>query len=211
MDSYLRPAFEDTQRAAVADYLNGGRWTLVGEFEEVESGKNIDRPALKAALAACRIHGATLVVAKLDRLSRNAAFLMNLRDVGVDFVAVDMPGANRLTVDIMAVFAEDEARRISTRTRECLAAAKAKGVKLGNPANLSDEDRRAGSKLAVQARKAKAAARTADLAPILAEIQASGATSLRQIAAALNARQIPTARGGEWTAMQVSRVLPSAP
>src|SRR4051794_13540802 len=98
----------EAQRQAVAEHLNGGRWTLVAEHVEVESGRRNDRPALAKALADCRIHGATLIVAKLDRLSRNAAFLLTLRDSGVQFVAADMPQANALTVGILAVVAEAE-------------------------------------------------------------------------------------------------------
>src|SRR5215208_2042297 len=116
----------EAQRQAVADYLNGGRWELLREFTEVESGKRADRPELAKALAACRVHRATLVIAKLDRLSRNAGFLMNLRDAGVEFVCADMPAANRLTVGIMAVVAEAEAEMISARTKAALAAAKAR-------------------------------------------------------------------------------------
>src|SRR6476620_4507750 len=118
----------EAQRQGVADYLDGGAWTLVAEYTEVESGKRADRPELAKALAACRAHRAVLVIAKLDRLSRNAAFLLNLRDAGVEFVAADMPDANRLTVGIMAMVAEDEADRISARTTAALAAAKARGT-----------------------------------------------------------------------------------
>src|SRR6516225_10953855 len=121
----------EAQRQAVADYLNGGDWKIVGEFTEVESGKKSDRPELARALAMCRLHGATLVIAKLDRLSRNAHFLFGLEKAGVDFVAADMPNANRLTVHLMAVVAEDEAERISKRTKDALAAAKKRGKKLG--------------------------------------------------------------------------------
>lgn len=200
----------EAQRKAVADFLNGGHWELVAEYVEVESGKDNSRPELAKALAACRLHGATLVVAKIDRLARNAAFLLNLQAAGVDFIAADMPEANRLTVGILAVVAEDEARRISERTRGALAAAKARGVKLGNPQNLSDTARAKGSKLAAQVRRDRAAQRAADLAPILEEIQASGAGSLRSIAAELNKRGIPTARGSRWSAPQVSRLLARA-
>jgi len=91
------------QKRAVAEYLNGGDWKIVGEFTEVESGKRADRPELAKALAMCRLHGARLVIAKLDRLSRNAHFLLGLKESGVDFVAADMPNANRLTVGIMLV------------------------------------------------------------------------------------------------------------
>jgi DNA invertase Pin-like site-specific DNA recombinase len=103
----------EAQRHAVEGYLNGGDWQIVGEFTEVETGKRADRPALAKALAMCRLHGARLVIAKLDRLSRNAHFLLGLKESGVDFVAADMPNANRLTVGIMAMVAEDEAQRIS--------------------------------------------------------------------------------------------------
>lgn len=199
----------EAQRKAVADYLNGGRWKLVEEFVEVESGKRNDRPQLAAALAACRLHGARLVIAKLDRLSRNAAFLLNLRDAGVKFVAADMPDANEMTIGIMAVVAEAERKMISARTRAALAAAKAQGRKLGNPANLSN--RKLGTLRANEVKAKKAAGRAEDLAPVIADIQAGGAVSLRQIAAALNARGIPAARGGRWSAVQVARVVERRP
>ena len=105
----------EAQRQAVLDFLNGGRWKLVEEYTEVESGKRADRPELAKAFAACRLHRATLVIAKLDRLSRGAAFLLNLRDAGVDFVAADMPDANRMTVAILACVAEHEREAISQR------------------------------------------------------------------------------------------------
>src|SRR5215213_3033543 len=121
----------EAQRQAVADYLNGGQWQLVTEVVEIESGKRSDRPKLEEALRLCRLHNATLVIAKLDRLSRDAHFLLGLEKAGVDFVAADMPSANRLTVGIMAMVADEERRLISKRTKEALAAAKARGVKLG--------------------------------------------------------------------------------
>jgi DNA invertase Pin-like site-specific DNA recombinase len=121
----------EAQRQSVADYLNGGRWKLIKEFVEVESGKKIDRPQLEAALAACRLHGAKLVIARLDRLSRDAHFLLGLDKAGVDFVAADMPNANRLTVGVMALVAEDVRKQISANTKAALQAAKARGVKLG--------------------------------------------------------------------------------
>ena len=199
----------EAQRSAVESYLNGGSWELVAEYVEVETGKSTDtdRPQLAKALAACRIHGATLVVAKLDRLARNAAFLLNLQAAGVEFVAVDLPSANRLTVGIMALVAEEEARMISKRTKDALRAAKARGVKLGNPKNLSDAARLKGSALASRARIAKVEQRANDLAPIIREAQANGAGSLRELAKVLNDRGIPTARGGTWTATQVNRLL----
>jgi DNA invertase Pin-like site-specific DNA recombinase len=117
----------------VLNYLNGGSWTMVAEFTEVESGKHADRPQLAAALAACKKQKAKLVIAKLDRLSRNLAFIATLMDSGVEFIAVDNPHANKLTIHILAAIAQHEREMIAQRTREALAAAKARGVKLGNP------------------------------------------------------------------------------
>lgn len=193
------------QRKAVTDYLNGGRWNLINEVVEVESGKNSARPKLADALKLCRLHGATLVVAKLDRLARDAHFLLGLSKAGVEFVACDMSSANRMTVGIMAVVAEEEARMISARTKAALAAAKARGVKLGGDrgATISAEVRTKGN----AARLAKACARAADLSEIIGQIRAEGSSSLREIASALNDRGIPTARGGLWSAVQVQRVL----
>src|SRR5262245_56388750 len=123
----------EAQREAVLNYLNGGSWTMVAEFTEVEGGKHADRPQLAAALAACEKQKAKLVIAKLDRLSRNLAFIATLMDSGVEFVAVDNPHANKLTIHILAAVAQHEREMIAQRTREALAAAKARGVKLGNP------------------------------------------------------------------------------
>src|SRR4051812_30379048 len=121
----------EAQREAVAGYLNGGDWQLAAEFTEVESGRKNDRPELAKALAMCRRIGATLIIAKLDRLARNVAFVSNLMESGVEFTAVDFPTANRLTIHILAAVAEHEAAMTSTRTKAALAAAKARGVKLG--------------------------------------------------------------------------------
>src|SRR5580693_783048 len=124
----------EAQRAAVEAFLNGGRWKLVEELVEVESGKHDhNRPALHKALEACKVYGATLVIAKLDRLSRDAHFLLGLQKAGVKFVAADMPEANEMVVGIMALVAQAERRTISARTKAALAAAKARGVKLGGP------------------------------------------------------------------------------
>jgi DNA invertase Pin-like site-specific DNA recombinase len=149
------------------------------------------------------------VIATLHRLSRDAAFLLNLQKAGVRFVAADMPEANELVVGIMAVVAEAERKMISARTKAALTAAKDRGVQLGNPGNLRNRD--LGSARAADARARRSAARTADLAPILAEVRASGAVSLRQIAAALNARGLPAARRGVWSATQVRRVQAPVP
>jgi DNA invertase Pin-like site-specific DNA recombinase len=197
----------EAQRKSVEDFLNGGRWKLVAEFKEVESGRNTERVELDKALSACRLHGATLLVAKLDRLARDAHFLLGLQKAGVDFVACDMPAANKLTVGILALVAEEEARAISARTTAALAAAKARGVKLGNPRHLTHKARRIGNRESFKVRAAKAARRAQDMAPTIAEIQAEGVTTLAQIATALNRRKIPAPRGGKWQAVQVSRVL----
>jgi DNA invertase Pin-like site-specific DNA recombinase len=197
----------DAQRKAVQDYLNGGRWQLIAEHLEVESGKQNDRPELLKALAACRVHSATLVVAKIDRLSRNAAFLLTLRDAGVDFVAVDLPDANRMTVGIMAVVAEHEREAISTRTKAALDAARRRGVQLGNPAHLHHSARRLGTIASAKVRRERAAQRATDLAPTIAELRRNGSSSLRALAHGLNGRGIPATRGGVWTAAQVRRLL----
>jgi DNA invertase Pin-like site-specific DNA recombinase len=200
----------DAQKKAVRDHLNGGDWKLVAEFVEVESGKRSDRPKLAHALKACRVRGATLIIAKLDRLARNVHFVSGLMESGVEFTAVDFPQANRLTVHILAAVAEHEAKMISERTKAALAAAKARGVRLGGDrgAVLTAEARQAGC-VAVTAR---ADARAADLAPTIADIQASGARSLRAIAAALNERGIRTPRGaGEWKAGSVAQLLARLP
>src|SRR6185369_13986627 len=123
----------DAQRSAVTDYLDGGNWQLAAEFVEVESGRKNDRPELAKALATCRRTGAALIIAKLDRLARNVAFVSNLMEAGVEFTAVDFPTANRLTIHILAAVAEHEREMISARTKAALAAAKARGTKLGNP------------------------------------------------------------------------------
>lgn len=193
----------EAQRKAVADFLNGGRWDIVGEFVEIESGKNNARPKLAAAIAACKIYGARLLIAKLDRLSRNVHFLTGLREAGVKFVAADMPEANEMVVNIMASVAEAEREMISARTKAALAASK---KKLGGyrGTTISAEIAAAGR----AKRSEKAAARAADLAPLITELRAAGAASLSDLAKALTTRGVPTARGGDaWTPMQVSRVL----
>lgn len=199
----------DAQRRTVSEFLNGGRWTLVAEYVEEESGRHNDRAKLREALADCRIHNATLIVAKFDRLSRNAAFLLALHDGAVKCVAADMPEANELTVGVMAVVAQYEASAISKRTTEALAAAKRRGVKLGNPAHLTDGARSKGRRASVAARRQRAATRDADLLPIMAKLRRGGATTLRALAEALNKHEppYPTARGKRWTAAQVKRVL----
>jgi DNA invertase Pin-like site-specific DNA recombinase len=185
----------EAQRAAVVSYLNGGKWQLLEEFTEVESGKKSKRPQLAAAMAAAKKAKATLIVAKLDRLARNLHFLSGLMESGVDFLAVDNPTANRLTVHILAAVAEDEGRRISERTKGGLAAAKARGTVLGkNGAKLAATNRAAADEFA------------ADL-KILVEKYLAAGLSRSDIADSLNRQQIATARGGRWHATSVQRMV----
>src|SRR4249920_1593052 len=147
----------EAQRKAVSDLLNGGNWQLVEEQVEVESGKHDhNRPALRKALEACKVYGATLVIAKLDRLSRNAHFLTGLHEAGVKFVATDMPEANEMVVTIMAAVAQAERRMISERTKAALAAAKARGTKLGRPAGTIVPRQDVGARRGGEAMQAKA-------------------------------------------------------
>jgi DNA invertase Pin-like site-specific DNA recombinase len=191
----------EAQRAAVLSYLDGGNWTMVAEFTEVESGKHANRPQLAAALAACKKHKAKLVIAKLDRLSRNLAFIATLMDSGVEFIAVDNPHANKLTIHILAAVAQHEREMISRRTKDALQAAKARGKRLGNP-KLAEV-----LPMALEANKKAADRFAANVVPIIRQIQASGVSSLRGVARALAARGVQTARGGQWTARMVINVL----
>ena len=198
----------EAQRKAIDDFAASRGATLLGRFTEVESGRKADRPELAKALDLARLTGSTLLIAKLDRLSRNAAFLLTLRDSGVSFLACDMPEANDLTVGIMALVAEAEREAISRRTKEALAAAKARGVKLGNP-NGAAALRRAGeggeALRETVARNADDFA--ADLAPVIAEIRSGGATSLRAMADELNRRGIVTRRGARWHVSNVRNLV----
>jgi DNA invertase Pin-like site-specific DNA recombinase len=198
------------QRTAVATYLNGGDWQIVGEFTEVESGKRaVDRPELDKALAAARLHRAALVVSKVDRLTRSVSFLSKLLEAGVDVRFADLPqiegATGRFLLQQMVAVAELEAGMISARTKAALQAAKRRGQQLGGDRGVKPSNKvRAKALAAIETR---VAARASDLRPVIAELQATGAASLRAIAAGLNARGIETARGGEWTATQVARVL----
>jgi DNA invertase Pin-like site-specific DNA recombinase len=192
----------EAQQAAVLAFLNGGNWKLLAEFTEIESGANNARPELAKALNACRLKGATLVIAKLDRLSRDAHFLLGLDKAGVDFVAADMPSANRMTVGIMAVVAEEERRMIAARTKAALGAAKARGVALGGWKGGPKVD----GTLGAAANRDKANTYAAKLAPIIGEMQ-ERVLSLRQMAGELTAQGIQTPRGGAWTAAAVRALL----
>ncbi|MCA8228423.1 recombinase family protein [Burkholderia vietnamiensis] len=193
----------DAQREAVARYLNGGEWELVGEFTETETGKGANalekRPQLRAALELCKRRGATLIIAKLDRLARNVHFVSGLLETGCDFVAADMPQANKVMIQMHAVMAEWERDQISKRTKDALAAAKARGVKLGTAgaANLKPN---------VEARQRAADAFAGKLAGMVAGFRARN-LSQRDMVAELNALGIKTAKGGQWHRGQLCRLL----
>jgi DNA invertase Pin-like site-specific DNA recombinase len=194
----------EAQEAAATAFIAGKRADakLLKSYTEVESGKSDDRPELAKALEHARLTGATLLIAKLDRLSRDAHFLLGLQKAGVSFVAADMPEANAFTVGIMALVAQQEREAISRRTREALAAARARGVKLGCP-NGAKHLRQYGNGLAVKALKAAAGERASGLSSTIAGLKAEGVSSANAIAGALNARSIATPRGGKWTARSV--------
>jgi DNA invertase Pin-like site-specific DNA recombinase len=195
------------QQTAVAYFAASQAVPVLAEYTEVESGRRADRPALAKAIAHAKRTRATLVVAKLDRLARNVAFTSALMDSGVDFLACDNPHANRLTIHILAAVAEDEARRISERTKDALAAAKRRGVQLGAARpecrNLTDEARRNGSKAAAAVVKRQADEAYVDLRDFLAALRPT--FSYQQIADILNMRGERTRRGKPWTDVAVLR------
>jgi len=202
------------QRQAVETFGKGRKATIIAEYREVETGKRKDRPELEKALAHCRRSKATLVVAKLDRLARNVAFTSALMESRTDFVCCDNPHATRLTIHILAAVAENEAEAVSQRTKAALAAAKARGVKLGSarPGHWNGrEDRRlagvkAAGKAAAVAHYRAADEAYADLLPIVGRFRAKGLT-LQKIADRLNRMGHTTRRGKSWSPIQVSRVL----
>jgi DNA invertase Pin-like site-specific DNA recombinase len=200
----------EAQRKAVEDYLNGGQWELLREYVEVETGKRDDRPKLREALHHAKVTGATLVIAKLDRLSRNLAFIAALQDSGARFVAADMPEANETMIQFMAVIARHERKAISARTKAALAAARARGTKLGNPNLAALQAAGAGKPgwtAGANANRAAAERYAHDVLPVLADIRQGGMASLGGIAAELNSRGILTARGGYWYATTVRNLL----
>jgi len=196
----------EAQRAAVAQFTASGSHTLISEFVEVESGRKADRPQLTAALASCRLHRATLVIAKLDRLARNVAFIANLMDGGVEFVACDLPHANRLTLHLLAAIAEHEREMISQRTKAALQAAKARRVRLGNPNGAAAllEGCRATAERSAAVRRARAARHAAAVAPMLAELFANDVNCC-EMPVALNGRGVPSPSGRSWYPEQVRR------
>jgi DNA invertase Pin-like site-specific DNA recombinase len=199
----------EAQREAVRSLCAGRGWDIIADFTEVESGKRDDRQQLIEALGHAKVTGAVLVVAKLDRLSRNVAFLATLQDSGAKFVAADMPEANEVTIHIMAAIAQAERKAISQRTREALAAVKARGeVKLGNP-NGAAAFRRAGkgNVAAVAAIVQDAEAFAERLKPTVARLRADGVLSLPKLAKALNDSHVQTPRGGRWHPASVRNLL----
>jgi DNA invertase Pin-like site-specific DNA recombinase len=194
----------EAQADAVRRYV-GERGTIVASFTETESGKRKDRPELLKALNYCNRHKAVLCIAKLDRLARNVAFIANLMDSGVEFVAVDFPQANRLTLHILAAVAEHEAVMISERTTTALQTLKRSGRTLGNVTNLGEAQAKGRAAQAHRARE-----RVSEVLPVIREIRGAGLTKLEDIALALNRRGYKTARGKAWHKATVWRVLQTA-
>jgi len=189
----------DAQREAVLRHITTHAGKLIAEFCEIESGKRNDRPQLAAAIAAAKRAKATLIIAKLDRLARNVHFVSGLMESGVDFVAADNPHANKLMVHLLAAFAEHEREQISQRTKDALAAARARGVRLG----------RHGANCLAPANRAAAIDRARQLAPVLTELKSAG-MSARQMAAELTARGVATTSGGRWHAQTILRMIDRA-
>lgn len=195
----------EAQRSLVASYAQKSGLSLVAEFMEVESGKIDDRPQLNSAIRHCRRHGHTLVVAKLDRLSRNATFLLSFDDMikgaGIELHVCDQPHLDRFMLGIHALVAERERALISERTKAALASAKARGVKLGT---------RDGFRLSMAgqaARRKKAIVHAQNVQPVINQIVGAGVRSYRSIAEALNARGVAAPRGGDWHAASVRRLM----
>lgn len=198
----------EAQRASIEAYSDRIEASLVASYTEVESGKDNDRPELLKALHHAKVTGSVLVIAKLDRLSRNAAFLLTLQDSGVRFVAADMPEANNFTVGIMALVAQQEREATSKRTKEALQAAKARGTKLGNPNGAAALLRAGkGNAAGVEAVKVKAQAYAQEMRAVVEHLQGQGKTSLGALVEALNGGGYRTPRGGSWHKTSVSNLL----
>lgn len=196
----------EAQRVALSNFAKAEGFDVVREFVEVETGKGADaldrRPQLKAALAAARKYRCHVAVSKLDRLSRDVHFISGLMAHKVPFLVAELgPDVDPFVLHLFAALAEKERALISTRTRQALEAAKARGVALGSP------KLHVARKSAVASITAGADRHAANILPIIREAQSAGATTLRQIAGALNARGIATARGGQWHAMSVKNML----
>jgi DNA invertase Pin-like site-specific DNA recombinase len=197
----------DAQRAAIARFVEAEGCDVLSEFVEVETGKGADaldrRPQLAAALAAARKGKAAVLVAKLDRLSRDVAFVSGLMAQRVPFIVAELGAdADPFMLHLYAALAEKERHLIADRTRVALAAKKAAGAKLGNRTNLAEASAKGAT-----ANRAAADAFAANVLPIIRQVEAAGATGHRAIAAALNARGVRTARGGEWHATTVRNLM----
>jgi DNA invertase Pin-like site-specific DNA recombinase len=197
----------EAQQEAVRSFTAGSH-TVIKTFVEVESGRNNERPQLAAAMVECRRTGATLLIAKLDRLARDVAFIATLMKSDVKFTAVDMPDADPFRLHIEAAIAEEEARKISARTKSALAAAKARGVVLGGFRGHVPSDAERG--LAQATRIATADVRARSVVPTIMALKTAGAKTLRELADGLNKAGIATPRGGLWQPVQVQRVLDRA-
>jgi DNA invertase Pin-like site-specific DNA recombinase len=196
----------EAQREAVHQFLNPS-WQLIDEIVEVASGRPGQRDGLDNALALCRSHGAVLLIARLCRLSRDPILLMELERSGVEFVAVDMPHANQVTVRLMAVLAAEETRLVSERTKQALAARRERGLPIGgNNPNIRDHAESAAASSSI-VRTEKARNRAKDLIPVIRTLRAEGHTSLGQIAQRLNSKGIQTPRGSDWRPQSVSNLL----
>ena len=191
----------EAQQQAVDVFLRGHGELIIESFTEIESGRRNDRPQLAAALDACRRHQAALLIAKLDRLARNVHFISGLMESGVEFIAVDMPEANRLTIHILAAVAEHEREMISQRTKDALYAAKARGTKLGSP------NPKKGAAIRSQVLQDKADRLAARVLPVIRELQTEGVTSHKALAKVLNARGIPPANKRKWYGTTVKNLL----
>ena len=195
----------EAQQAAVESFIESKGADSIASFTEVESGKRADRPELEKALKRCRLTGATLVIAKLDRLSRDVEFIARMQKCGIEFVCCDMPEANNLTIGLMAIMAQHEREAISQRTKAALQAAKERGVVLGNPRLKMVRNNDTTNARAAKTRKASA--RNAELKSIIDELEAEhGQMSGREIAVALNAAGYRTARGKEFSHTQALRI-----
>ena len=198
----------EAQKESVNRHLNGIQ--PIAEYVEIESGRKTDshRPELAKAFSTCRTFGATLIVARLDRLARNAHFLLGLKEAGVEFTCCDIPSANRLTIGIMAMVAEEEARLISIRTKSALAEVRGKGVQLGTD-NLTESGRDKGIRIATINRVKKANVRADDIAPIIREMrEVKGLVTFASMAEELNRLGVPTARGGKmWYPASVRNLI----
>ncbi len=191
----------ESQLNTVRDYISRQDGKTVGEFKEVESGKNVDRPELLAALALCKKTKSTLIVAKLDRLSRNAEFLLSLQNAGVEFICCDAPNVDKFTVGILALVAQRERELISERTRAALQVAKSRGVRLG-----AVDPIRSVTVMNEGARQARVNF-SATVRPVILDIQKAGISTLQGIAEALNRRGIATRTKKSWHASTVRNIL----